>query len=74
MEKGEINIFEIEERQVYYEVELWAGGDCDSPFFAHKSDAVRFFDKNKKHPSDCVKRHYHPLFGGDTELIKENRQ
>lgn len=72
MEKGEINIFQIEDCPIYYEVELWESGDCDSHFFHRKSDALRFFDNNKKHESDCVKRHYADVLGGDCELVKEN--
>lgn len=74
MEKGEINIFQIEECQVYYEVELWESGDCDSHFFHRKSQAISFFEKHKKHESDCVKLHYADVFGGDCELVKENKQ
>ena len=73
MENKEINYFDLDDDwDSYYEVELWESGDCDSHFFAHKRDAIRFFDKNKKHPSDCVKRHYGEGLGGDTELVKEN--
>ena len=71
-EKGEINFLDLDEdNEGYYEVEIWESGDCDGHFFRWKRDAIRFFDKNAKHPSDCVKFHEAYRFGGNCRLIKE---
>lgn len=75
MRNGEINFFDIDfERQSYYEVELRENGDCDSHFFRYKMDAIRYFNKKAKHPSDCVKFHRAYCIGGECEIIKEKEQ
>lgn len=75
MENGEIDLLDLdEENESYYEVELWENGDCNGHFFHYKRDAIRFFGKNAKHQSDCVKFHQAYCLGGDCKIIKENRQ
>ena len=71
MESKEIDFLSIDQNRVTYEVELWAGGDCDSHFFYSKRAAIAYFDRHASHTSDCVKMHEPYFLGGETSIIKE---
>lgn len=57
----EINWFDIEqwedEEKVFYEAELWGGGDCDSRYFTTLSEARACLRKAKPNEFNCVKKH-----------------
>ena len=57
--KDEIDFFDLNDDMVYYEVEIWNDGDCDSRYFRSLKSAKSFYKANAKNESDCIKKHDH---------------
>lgn len=55
--KDEINFFDLNDDMVYYEVEIWRDGDCDSRYFRTLRGAKAFFKSHVNDESDCIKKH-----------------
>lgn len=55
--KDEIDYFDLNDDMVYYEVEIWRDGDCDSRYFKSLKSAKAFFKSHVNDEADCVKKH-----------------